>query len=188
MPSSVASVSSPTPPSPPPPGTARAPWERPQAPFVLSLLGGLVILLVGLFFFLFVYTTSPSTNVFFGVSVLFAGVWGMIDGTALLAIAILMYLQPERHFLFGVLVLGFSILSLLAYGGLLVGFAVAAAGGITALIWTPTPPGSWGAWGYSGYAGAYSPMAAYPYHACLKCGHMQTYEARFCARCGTAMV
>lgn len=100
------------------------------AGFVLSLIGGLLILGVGLFYTLFMPLLgflSPGLG-FLG----FMGVWGMVSGIFVIAGSIVAY--AGYKLIGGIVVLVFSILSFGGTGGLIIGMALGIIGGILILV------------------------------------------------------
>src|SRR2546428_1134875 len=126
--------------------------ERPLTAFILSLLGGVFVVVgTGLGFVL--YSSSPYgfvselTGILVGVSIAF--------GILMLTMTMLLYRRPELHVAWGVTILVFASASITSvfsgYGGLglgVVGMVLGIVGGAMAIAW---PPGIGGP-----RAGAYS--------------------------------
>ncbi|MGA8091283.1 MAG: DUF6114 domain-containing protein, partial [Thermoplasmata archaeon] len=106
--------------------------------------------------------------------VLIIGGVEILSGLIIMIAGILLYVNPQQHTMFGVLVLVFSIVSLVGLGGLLIGFILALIGGILGIAHKPTPP---------------VPTVVYvqPQRICPKCGRAVAPDVRFCASCGNPL-
>jgi hypothetical protein len=151
-----------------------APLIKPTAAFILSLIGGIFILLWGLVLFAVGVAISNSTLGVFGGDVLIVGGVEIVCGLIVMIAGILLYVNPEQHSMFGVLVLVFSIVSLVGLGGLLLGFILALIGGILGITHKPNPP---------------APTVVYvqPQRFCSKCGRAAGPGVQFCAFCGNPL-
>lgn len=124
--------------------------ERNVAPFVLSLAGGVLILVGGMMLILFNVTPwyyggmmggyHGTYNGYYGMMGLF-GYWsyftiavGLVSGLVVLLGAIMIYTNPASSTLWGSLVLVFSILSFFGMGGFLFGGILGTVGGLLALF------------------------------------------------------
>ena len=119
--------------------------EKPTAAFVLSLIGGIFILLFGIIFgilpFLFgaVIAAIPGLGGIGGI-IIVLGLLGIIYGILVIIGAVLIYTGDKGKVkIGGILVLLFSILSIFspAFGGIIIGFILGLVGGILALVWKP---------------------------------------------------
>ncbi len=148
-----------------------APLIKPTAAFILSLIGGILILLWGLV--LFAIGVAISSFVFGGGVLVIGGV-EIVCGLIIMIAGILLYVNPEQHTMFGVLVVVLSIVSLIGLGGLLLGFILALIGGILGITHKPTPP---------------APTVVYvqPQRVCPKCGRAAGPGVQFCAFCGNPL-
>ena len=177
--------------------------ERPTAAFVLSLLAGIFILLggallaaIGAAIFAFVPTIG-----------LVIGVVGLAFGILVLVGAVMLYMRPDQHVTWGVIILVFSILSIFtALGGFLIGLILGIVGGALAIAWKPRAvmfPG-YGAGYPAGFAtyGPPPPVAPPGYAAappgaqpsqpitpeapafCKNCGAPLSPGVQFCPSCG----
>jgi len=114
--------------------------EKPTAAFVLSLIGGILILLGGIF--------RASVSIFFGWLrglIVILGFLGLIFGTIVIIGAIMIHSGEKDKVRTGsILVLIFSILSLFVggRGGFIIGFILGLVGSILGLTWKPAeaPP------------------------------------------------
>ena len=177
------------------------PLAKPVAAFVLSLIGGIIIVLWGAFILLIGATFSD-----FGVfasGVLFIGFIELITGLLVLALGIGLYVAPQHHLAFGIVILISSIASLIGGGGLFLGFILGLIGGILGIIHHPEPavymgppPGYYAPMapsqpyygqpaappGYPGFQAQPSPPAQPRY--CPSCGAPNAVGTAFCGNCG----
>jgi len=102
--------------------------DKSTAAFVLSLIGGILILINGL-----IVAVIGSFFVFFGVGILMI-VLGLVFGFAVLISAIMLNSNPREHVTWGILILIFSLLSIVIGGGFVVGLILGLTGGILALV------------------------------------------------------
>ncbi len=128
--------------------------ERPTTAFVLSLVGGVFILLGG-------GMMSTIGSFGFGGMMGFGGMGGMMDpgfgmmgwtgfglfgilglifGAIVVISAIMLNSKPQEHATWGTLIVLFSVLSIFggAMGGFGVGLILGLIGGVLALTWKPT--------------------------------------------------
>jgi len=124
--------------------------EKPVAPFVLSLLAGLLILLSG--GMMAVFSSVPyyggimggywMMNGYYTMMGGYGSNWvyafsalGIISGILVTAGAIMLYAEPGRAYAWGVLILAFSALSFFGMGGFMMGALFGVVGGVLALTW-----------------------------------------------------
>ncbi|MGI0155875.1 MAG: DUF6114 domain-containing protein, partial [Thermoplasmata archaeon] len=159
-----------------------APFEpKPTAAFVLSLIGGVLILLGGASE---LWLTVAHRGAFFappysdGLVVL--GLAGIALGSIVVASSALLFLYPHDHVVYGVLILVLSVLSVISYAGYLVGLVRGVVGGALAIAWAPV---RWFSAGYGPGGWPYpSPSSpAVSHRVCLKCGRLIGLESRFCS-------
>jgi hypothetical protein len=173
----------------------------PTAAFVLSLIGGIFILLGGIYEAA-IYAIVGSAFLAFlpGLGALLIGlaVVALLFGLIIIYGAIQMKSHPESAKTWGIIVLILAILSWIGGGGFVLGFLLALIGGILAIVWhPPAPMGGMGqpgqmgqAWGQPSMApapGAGTPMAAPGQKFCASCGSPNAAGVQFCAKCGAAM-
>ncbi len=141
----------------PPPGvtntaTGRQTSEPLTAPFVLSLLGGLLVLGSAGMMVAFAWGT-PYYSMMGGYYGMMNGYYGMmqgyggwflgfgaialISGIAILIGAVMIYTRPEKASSWGLLVLIFSVLSLVGMGGFFIGAVLGIIGGVLAMSSRP---------------------------------------------------
>ena len=121
-------------------------YVSPTAPFVLSLIAGLLMLAgAGMAMMVFSYGTSHYGFMggYYGMmggdggwSYWTAAV-GLIAGVAVLAGAVMIYARPASASTWGLVVLIFSVLSFFGMGGFFIGAILGIIGGILAMTWKP---------------------------------------------------
>ncbi len=190
-----AAVGPPLPPRPP---------ERPTGAFVSGLIGGIATLVFAVLEIDLGSSCQVSNSCVLGFGgtpavYIASGFLGAAVGALTVLFATLAYSHPEHRVIAGVMLVVFSILSLISFwGGFGIGFLATLIGGILALAWQPGPD-------YLGYQpvfpAAYAyPAAPAPYYApppappapviqrvCLKCGRAVDLQAKFCSQCGNAL-
>lgn len=149
-----------------------APLEKPTAAMVLSLIGGIFILLWGALI-AYIGATAISFG-FAGGGVEAIGGLEAVLGLLIIVFGILLYVSPEHHVAYGVLVLVLAIVSLIGLGGLIIGFILALIGGILGIVHKTTGP---------------APQVVYvqPQRVCPKCGRPQGNDVKFCSFCGNPL-
>jgi hypothetical protein len=140
--------------------------ERPTAAFILSLIGGIIILLSGLA----VATIGAAVTFFLAGIVGIFGLIGAVWGILIIVFAVMLNSNPRSHTTYGALILVFSLLSWFgSFGGFFIGFLLALIGGILALVWHPSAP-----------APAQTPIT----RICPNCGRVISEDTKFCPACG----
>lgn len=125
--------------------------EKPTAAFILSLIGGILILLAGIVFAAFFGILGVAMFFVPGIGIPLAGflivlgILGLIFGILVIVGALMINSGEKRRVTTGsIIVLVFSILSLFTVGGgFIIGFILGLIGGILGLAWKPeasTPP------------------------------------------------
>ncbi len=110
--------------------------EKPTAAFVLSLIAAIFIILNGAL----IAALGAILFAFFpGLGILIAAV-GLVFGIVVLVGAIMLWTNPSKHVGAGVIVLLFSIFSLVIGGGFILGFILGLIGGILGIVWKPPAP------------------------------------------------
>jgi Family of unknown function (DUF6114)/zinc-ribbon domain len=171
--------------------------EKPTTAFVLSLIGGIIIFLSGLAFiaignafssFMVGTGTSGLTTSQVTAAVEEFGAVGAVFGIIVIFSGVMLYIKPERHVIWGVLVIVFSVISFYgALGGFVIGFILGLIGGILGIVWHPknvypmSPPGPPS---YSMPTSYSSPSQQSGMKTCASCGASVPGGATFCANCG----
>lgn len=119
--------------------------EKPTAAFVLSLIGGIFILLGGALIAILAASFGGLMSVVgfgdFGLGVALLGSLGLIFGLIIIVGGVMMYMKPEQHVMWGVIVLVLSIVSIpFSIAGFFIGFILALVGGILGLVFKPSQP------------------------------------------------
>ena len=139
--------------------------ERPGAAFILSLIGGVFILLGGGAMTMFGWWAgnhgygmmggyggwrgmmTPGFGMMgglgYGLGIL--GVLGLIFGAIVIIGAFMMNSKPEQHETWGILIVIFSVLGIFgsAMGGFGIGLILGLIGGILGITWKPTQSKAW---------------------------------------------
>ncbi len=118
--------------------------EKPTGAFVLGLIGGIFILLNAMVWFVFagilafivsflpIVPFDPATAAY-----LIAGL-ALLCAIVVIAGSVMIFAMPNQHVIGGILVLLFSIVSLITLGGFFIGFILGLVGGILGIVWKPT--------------------------------------------------
>lgn len=121
----------------------------PSTAFILSLIGGIFILLAGLAeAAIYAIIGSALLSFFPGLGALLIGlaVVALIFGVIIIWGAFMLRSKPESARTWGIIILLLAILSWIGGGGFFIGFILALIGGILALTWHP-PAQAQPAWG-----------------------------------------
>jgi hypothetical protein len=148
--------------------------EKPTAAMILSIIGGIFILLGGLLGVAIGSTLGFITFGFAGGTILLLGAIGTVIGILTVVFGILLSMHTGSHTMYGALIIVFSIVSwITAFGGFFIGFLLALIGGILAITFKPTPP---------------AVMWAQPVQrVCPKCGRVVDPNVKFCPSCGNPL-
>lgn len=128
--------------------------ERPLTSFILSLIGGLIIIIGGILDSIWYLSSGASYDGFWGG--MMGGWHGMMGGYGLsygymsgfslvgltcgiivLIGALMLNVQPTYHTSWGIVILVFSIISFVGMGGFFVGAILGIIGGAFAISWRP---------------------------------------------------
>ena len=140
--------------------------SRAAIAFVFGLVGGIFICLGNLLFFpIGGYYGGPFGTTGFLLSV--------ASGALVILAAAMAFWRPAQGLPWGVTEVVFGSLSVLTYGGFLVGLALAVAGGAIAIVVGATAPTP------------HAPLETA--RACLGCGRLFSREFAFCPHCGRAV-
>lgn len=118
--------------------------EKPTAAFVLSLIGGIFILLGGALVAIVFSTIGGLLGGLgfgdFGMGMTIVGVLGLVFGLIIIVGGVMMYMKPQQHVMWGVIVLILAIVSIpFSLAGFVIGFILALVGGILGLVFKPQP-------------------------------------------------
>ena len=146
--------------------------KAPTAAFVLSLIGGIIVLIAGI-----VVAAVGAVLTFFlgGIGGVF-GLLGVLWGILTIVSAAMLHARPAQHQTWGALIVVFSLLSWFgSFGGAVVGFVLGLIGGILGIVWHPagSPPAQM----------TQTSMT----RTCLNCGRTVNQDAKFCPNCGKAL-
>jgi len=128
------------------------------APFVLSLVGGVLILVGAIVSAMFAFgsptilgsmsgmmggmsggMSGTMIGLMMGAYPIFS-IIGLVSGALVILGAVMLYNRPFEKDLWGAVVIAFSILGMLGgMGGFMVGLVLGVVGGSLALVWNPTP-------------------------------------------------
>jgi hypothetical protein len=144
--------------------------DRPVVAFVLSLIGGLFIIVGGIYGLVL---TGSYYYGYSGVYILF-GVLGLVCGVGVVFGAALVYVVPRQRVAWGVVIIVLGVASLFSFtggmfGGFFIGMVLAILGGSLAIAWRPSTMG----------------MEFENYRTCLTCGRHVRAEFPVCPYCGT---
>ena len=128
--------------------------NRPSVAVVLSLIGGILMLLGGA---IFSFVSFTGFGMMGGYRGMMDGYWGMmggfgfpfgfmmvfsligmISGVLVIIGAVMLNTRPSEHITWGIIVLVFSMINFLSMGGFFVGSILGIIGGALALSWRPS--------------------------------------------------
>ena len=144
--------------------------RRPTAAFILSLIAGIIISVVG--FVVMVAGTILTISVG-GVGGI-PGLYGLISGVVVIFGGLMLYSRPRRNLVWSLVIIIFSILSLYgAMGGLYVGLILGIIGGTLGIMWKPSVS---------------QPISSLSQDSvvrtCPNCGRVLSSVEKFCPQCG----
>jgi len=118
--------------------------EKPTAAFVVSLIAGIFILLGAI---VMMALSSMLGGLALGVGagaaagiVLIYGAVGLVFAILVLVGAVMLWMKPKSHVAAGVIILLFSLFSIISTGGFFIGLILGIVGGILAIVWKPPAP------------------------------------------------
>lgn len=121
--------------------------EKPTAAFALSLVGGILILINGIIMFVGagilagIAAVVPGVGPAIGGLIMAYAALGLVMGILVIVGAVMINSGAINKVRVGsILVIVFSVISLLSGGGFIIGFVLALVGGILGLVWKPTTP------------------------------------------------
>ncbi len=121
--------------------------EKPTAAMVLSVIGGLFILLGGVIY-LWIAEFLQSLLLLSGETlavdpttwVQIIGVIGIVIGIIIIVGGVMMYSRPASSTAWGVIILVLALVSILASGGFFLGLILGLVGGILGIVFKPSAP------------------------------------------------
>jgi len=176
----------------------------PRTAYLLSLIGGILIVLYALLEAVEAVVYSSKINALVpGASGLLAilATVGLVAGIIVVVGAFQLKSRPESRKGWGVMILLFSLVSFVGGGGLFIGLILGLVGGIMALTWNP-PVAVGPLYGAPRYGSPGNPpMGSTPWASptpspaapggaqrfCSSCGSPNVATAQFCAKCGAPM-
>ncbi len=144
--------------------------DRLTVAFILSLIGGVIVLAVGV---LVSIALAVLTIYIGGVGAVF-GFFGVMCGIVMIVGALMLRSRPQQHVLWGGVIAIFSLLSWFgAAGGLFIGLLLGLVGGVLGIVWRPPVAQS-------------NPNVTVPQatKTCPNCGAKVEPEAQYCPNCG----
>src|SRR5207244_10929327 len=111
--------------------------EKPTAAFVLALIGGIFILLGAIVVMALASVIGSLMLIGGGDSNLafLYGVVGLILAMLVLVGAVMLWMKPQQHVMWGVVVLLFSLFSIITTGGVFIGLILGLIGVILGFAW-----------------------------------------------------
>ena len=181
--------------------------DKPTAALVLSLLGGIFVLIGGLFqafigdLISSLGVATGATNATgVGSTIGILGIVGIVFGIVMILGGVMMYARPKTHVMWGVIVLILSIISFAtsSFGGFFIGFLLGLIGAILGLTFKPSlapsmmpgqsmGPMPMGAMSMStmGNMGSSGPIGQGAIGTtCRSCGSSIPAGAKHCTNCG----
>jgi hypothetical protein len=104
---------------------------------ILSILGGILILLSGLVILGVGIAGMPVVPGVAESLIVGLGTWGIVCGIIVIVAGYMVYKRPMSHTIYGIVVLIFSILSFSESGGYIIGGILGIIGGLWAIFWKP---------------------------------------------------
>ncbi len=138
--------------------------DKPETPFVLSLIGGIFVLVDGALGFMFSvrYGHWPMWIWEFAGDEYVLGPVGIVMGILIVLSATLAYKRTQEKTIWGILIVIASLISFFVIlGGYVVGFVFAMIGGIMYFVWEPAET-----------------------KRCVRCGRTIMLDSIFCPYCG----
>lgn len=161
----------------------------PTAAFVLTLIGGILVILDGLYTAaIAAYVSSTVLNIIPGLSaiLLALGIVALLFGLIMVVGAVKMRSNPESARTWGIIVLIISLISIIGGGGFIFGLILGLVGGILAIVWH-RPTMAQPAWGQPAGTAMGAPASSGGPKTCSSCGSPNAAGTQFCAKCGAAL-
>ncbi len=123
--------------------------DKPIAAMVLSVIGGLLILVYGIINILVASAIGTlglgdipgldTLGLDLETLVRTIGVIGAVLGALVLILGIVMYMKPRSSTALGIIILILSLISIISGGGFLIGLVLGLVGGILGIVFKPAP-------------------------------------------------
>jgi hypothetical protein len=150
----------------------------PGAAYILSLVGGLFVLLAGVL----VGLIGAALTFMVGGLGAIAGLFGVVWGVIIIVAAFSLRANPSQHVTWGVIIIVFSLLSWVgSFGGFFIGFLLSLIGGIMAIVWSPQTYGTHDAYVPPTQVNPKSSASA---QFCPYCGNSLPADVVYCPHCG----
>jgi hypothetical protein len=160
--------------------------EKPTAAFVLSLIGGIFMLLGGI-------GATVGFSFAFGGAGAVIGAVGLVFGLIVILGSVMLYQKPESHTMWGVIILIMSIIDLPGFWGFFIGSLLAFIGAILALVYKPMmgpammPGQPMGSMPMGGTGYMPPPAMGQVGTTCKNCGASIPAGATRCPSCGASL-
>ena len=185
-------------------------YSHPSWAFAFSLLGGLLIFIVGVYIGA-IAGAAVDAGYYEAGSILNAiGTLGVILGLVIVLLAVALWIRPQHHVGYGIGILVLSLVSLFAGAGLFLGLILGVIGGIMAIVWEdpdeaddlppwPSAVPSWStavpSWPSALPAASAAPFprtpppppGLAPFRACPSCRKVIDRKLTVCSSCGAAL-
>lgn len=112
--------------------------EKPTGAFVLSLIGGIFLILGAMIWFVVgaLFSFFPTLGLGFAT----LGTIGLVLALIVIVGGVMMFMKPEQHTAWGAIILILSFVSIpFTFAGVIIGFILTLVGGILGLVFKPTP-------------------------------------------------
>lgn len=152
--------------------------DLPVGAFILSMLGGILILAAGIYLAIVGGIFSAAGNSLVGGIAEGLGGLGVLLGFLLVGLSFAMFFQPDHHLAYGIAIIVVSLMSAITGAGFILGLILGLVGGILAVLFQPSEdlelPGglpSRSPWG----------------RRCENCSEWVTGQFSYCPHCGSPM-
>ncbi len=120
--------------------------EKPTAAMVLSIIGGLLIILAGAMYLAIaefleelLLLSGETLDVDPVLWIQILGAIGIVIGIVIMVGGVMMYSRPASSTVWGVIILVLSLVSIIATGGFFIGLILGLIGGILGIVFKPAP-------------------------------------------------
>ncbi len=148
--------------------------ERPLGAFIVSFIGGILILGVGALLGA-AGGSASAAGVGVGGIVEGLGALGVLFGLLIIILAAIMFYVPDYHLGCGVGILVLSLLSIVSGAGLFLGLILGVIGGILGIVFHPSEDME------------FESVFGSQYRVCRNCGARAPESSRYCPSCAAPM-